>query len=322
MRHPRRVDGAPGPAIGMNAQPATLLEYRRRPSAIAYMLGAMRPSPGFRKAGGVPPISARWLHRPDRRELASFRQLSGLPESEYLPMLYPHTISFPLQMAILTHPAFPVPIWNVLQIRNQLLQLAPVPVVQPLDLTVSVAGHRILEKGAEIDLHAVASAGGAPAWEAINTFYVRGRFGEPDPITLNSAAPAPAPGEQHVVQWRMPKSGGWRFGGLSGDYNGIHLSGWYARRFGFPCAFLHPQRVLGQCLARLPVLDPATPQRLDTWLKGPVYYGAPVSLQSAGNAGGTGFALYIDGDKRPAILGHLRAVAPGTRLAAGSAATN
>jgi hypothetical protein len=50
--------------------------------------------------------------------------------------------------------------------------------------------------------------------------------------------------------------------------------------------------------------------------------GAPVSLQSAGNGGGTGFALYVDGDKRPAILGHLRAVAPGTRLAAGSVTTS
>jgi acyl dehydratase len=303
----------------------TQLEYRSRPSAVVYMIGAVRPSPGFRKAGGVPPITARWLqHRPDERELGSFRQLSGLPESEYLSMLYPHTISFPLQMAILTHSTFPVPIWRVLQVRNQLLQLAPVPIGRPLDLAVSVAGHRILEKGAEIDLHAVASAGGMPAWEAINTFYVRGRFGEPErasPMTA-AAALAPAPSEQLVAQWRMPADGGWRFGGLSGDFNGIHLSGWYARRFGFPRAFLHPQRVLGQCLARLPALDPATPQRLDTWLKGPVYYGAPVSLRSTGNGGDTVFALNVDGDKRPAIIGHLRAVGPGTRLNAGATITS
>lgn len=301
-------------------QRMTRLEYRRRPSALAYMLGAMRPSPGFNRAGGVPPIRARWAaHRAQPRELGSFLELSGLPGGETLPILYPHTISFPLQMAILTHPGFPVPIWNVLQVRNRLLQLAPVAKGQAIDIEVGVAGHRILDKGAEIDLCAVASAGGVPAWEAINTFYVRGRFGEagePSPL-----AAAPAAADAVVAEWQMPERGGWRFGGLSGDYNGIHLSGWYARRFGFQGAFLHPQRVLGQCLARLPAPDPALPHRLDAWLKGPVYYGAPVSLRGSTTGDGTVFAIHVDGDARPAIVGRLSAAAPGTQLAAGPAPT-
>lgn len=289
------------------------IEYRKRPAAVAYMAGAMRPSPGFGRTGGVPSITTRWSsHRAEARELEDFLALSGLPEGEHLPLLYPHTISFPLQMAILTHPAFPVPIWRVLQVRNHILQHAPLEKDVPFDLAVRVAAHRFIEKGVEIDLHAVASAGEQRVWEAVNTFYVRGRFGQPQQASPLCASPA-ADGKL-VDQWRMPAGGGWRFGGLSGDYNGIHLWGWYARRFGFPRAFFHPQRVLGQCVARLPALDPAQPQRLDAWLKGPVYYGAQVSLRAGPEKDGTAFALYMNDEARPAIIGRLRRAGPGSRL--------
>jgi acyl dehydratase len=304
------------------------LDYQSRPSAPRYMIAAMRGAGGRSKAGAAPAITARWLrHRADARELASFLQLSGLPPGDGLPMLYPHTVSFPLQMAILTHPSFPVPIWNVLQVRNRLLQLAPMPIEETFDLTASVAAQRILDKGMEIDLYAVASAEGKPAWEAINTFYVRGKFGEPGTAAAvpppAAAAPPPSLGPDKIVaHWRMPGNGGFRFGGLTGDYNGIHLSDWYARRFRFPRAFLHPQRVLGLCLARLPARERELPQMLETWLKGPVYYGAQVTLRSAERDGATEFAVNIDGDARPAILGRLTATAPGTRLDGGATTTN
>jgi len=120
------------------------LDYRARPSALAFMLRALRPSPGLRK--GVPAISARWRHCVDAAELKRFHALSGLPEGETLPLLYPHTIGFPLQMAILTQPAFPVPIWKILQVRNRIVQHAPLARDAALDIAVKVAGHRILER--------------------------------------------------------------------------------------------------------------------------------------------------------------------------------
>lgn len=287
------------------------LEYRKRPSAAVFMAGAIWPSPGFRKAGGVPPICARWLrHRANERELKAFLSLSGLPDAKHLPLLYPHTISFPLQMAVLTHPAFPVPIWRVLQVRNRLLQHAPLRKDAAFDLTVGVAGHRFLDKGVEIDLHAVAAVDGRPAWEAVNTFYVRGRFG----AATAEATPEPKVSLIETASWRMPAGGGWRYGGLSGDYNPLHWWSAYARKHGFARAFFHPQRVLGQCLARLPALDPGEPQQLDAWLKGPVYYGTQVALRARVEEDGTTFALNMDEEARPAIVGRLRRAAPGSRL--------
>lgn len=279
--------------------PEIRLDYRARPSALAFMARALRPSPGLKR--GVPAIAARWRHRVSPAELARFNALSGLPESAVLPLLYPHTIGFPLHMAILTQPAFPVPIWRVLQVRNRIQQHRPLPRDATLDITVQVAGHRILEKGAEFDLHATVSDGATTAWESVNTFYVRGRFGAPTAQAVPES-PRVSPGD--TAQWRMPGGGGWRYGGLSGDFNPLHWWSGYARRHGFAEAFFHPQRVLGQCLARLPQPD-GPPLRLDAWIKGPVFYGAEVTMGIAQETDATVFALIVEGDQRPAIIGRL-----------------
>jgi hypothetical protein len=100
----------------------------------------------------------------------------------------------------------------------------------------------------------------------------------------------------------MPEGGGWAFGRLTGDYNGIHTWNWYARRLGFRAAFSHPQRAAGLCLARL--REPqADAQTLDLWIKGPVFYGAEVMLRAVDDERGVRFGLALAGDPRPAIAG-------------------
>ena len=56
-------------------------------------------------------------------------------------------------------------------------------------------------------------------------------------------------------------------------------------------------------MARLHAPDPNHPQRLDLWLKGPVYFSSEVTLYACGSTGATEFALIVKGDERPAILG-------------------
>src|SRR5581483_1348284 len=114
------------------------------------------------------------------------------------------------------------------------------------------------------------------AWEGLTTFYARGQFGEPNADA--PPAPAPAVDAPPGPPWRIPAGAALRFAQLTGDYNGLHLSDRYAGWFGYRSAFFHPQRVLGQCLARLPKPDDLTAQRLDAWLKGPVYHHAEVRL--------------------------------------------
>lgn len=55
-------------------------------------------------------------------------------------------------------------------------------------------------------------------------------------------------------------------------------------------------------------------QRLDVWLKGPVYYDTDVCLRASADAENRWFALSMDGKKLPSLVGRWRAASPGERL--------
>jgi hypothetical protein len=287
--------------------------FLKRPSTIAYMVRAFIPSPGLKRTRGFPPIRMVWKNaRVGRQELSSFLRFTGLRLGQGMPLLFPHVFGFRLQMALLTHPAFPMPVWGALQIRNHLLQHRPIQADDSLELETRVAGQRILEKGAEVDLYTAVRSANELAWESLTTFYYRGRFGEqgaPSPL----ARPPEITGEE-IARWQATGGSGWRFGDLTGDFNGIHWSSWYARAFGFRRAFHHPQRVLGQCLARLQATGTTVTQRLDAWLKGPVYYDSEVALRTATGPQGIVCALFQDGEDRPAIIARWSAVNADNRL--------
>jgi acyl dehydratase len=208
-------------------------------------------------------------------------------------------------MAILTHPKFPVPIWGVLQVRNHLAQLHPIAADEPLDFETRVMRGRVVLKGAEFDLRTEVHVAGVLAWRSDITFFARGRFGEPDPAWTPPRAPAEY--GSPIAEWTMDDADHLRFGRFTGDYNGIHLWDWYARRMGFRRALYHPPRVLGRCLARITEafgLDPGAPGlQLDAWLKGPVAHGSRVRLHASPPTGT--FALFA-GEDRPGIVGRLR----------------
>lgn len=288
------------------------LELDHRPSALAYHAQAFHSTRGLKDGQRFPPLRVRWRgHRLARAELERFNRLAGLPSGAGPTVLHPQVFAFRLQMVVVTHRAFPLPIWGALQVRNHLLLHAPIPVDADLDLETGVAEQRILEKGAEVDLHTELRHEGRLLWEGLSTFYYRGRHGPAEAPTPRARQPEIGGGE--AASWVTGTYGGWLAAGLTGDYNGIHYWSWYARRFGFRRAFHHPQIVLGQILARLPAPPADGPCRLDAWLKGPVYYGSRVHLQASA-APDTAFALRSDADERPAILGRLRPVPVGSRL--------
>jgi len=265
------------------------------------MARAFVPSPGLPTGGSLPHITQRWAGlRIEPAHVAAFRATTGERGDEPISVLYPHVLGFRLQMALLTHPAFPLPIWRALQIRNRLVRQREIRCGEVLDLETRTGAHRWVAKGVEIDLHSRLSRGSDCVWYSEATYFYRGRFGDsavevPPPAPELSGAPA-------VAQFQMPAGGGWRFGQLTGDYNGIHWWPWYARRFGFPAAFAHPQRVASLCLAHLPRRD-SVAQTLELWIKGPVFYGAHVALFAEQRGDAQRFGLSIDGDPRMALIG-------------------
>ena len=279
--------------------------YDRAPSALNFMARAIRPFPGLPKDQSFPRIVTRWTGlRIEPSQLQAFRQATGITEKDGVPVLYPHVFGFRLQMALLTHRAYPLPIWTALQIRNRLVRHRQIDSREAFNMETQVGDHRLVDKGIEVDLLSRLTRGSDCYWESRITYFYRGRFGASPPVA--PAAQSPALSTAAVVdRFQMPDSGGWGFGRLTGDFNGIHVWPWYARRFGFRTAFPHPQRVAGMCLSRLrgPGADAQT---LDLWVKGPVFYGAKVILSAVHPDDGLRFGLSLEGDHRAALVGHWR----------------
>lgn len=288
--------------------------FRAAPSAPAYMLNAFRPSPGWNSGRGCPDLRLTW--RGYRVEPAAVELLRATAEmdaedsSSRLDILYPQVTGFRLIMAMLTNPAWPLPIWNALQVRNRLRLHAPLTAGVDFELEAHMSGWRVLASSLEIDIHTTLAQAGACRWESIVTFYYRGRFGAETQggvaIGAGSSPPAVTSEALEVASWNVGCEDRWRFAKLTGDYNGLHQWDWYARRMGFPAAFPHPQRVLGQSLARLPDPGPA-PLELDLWIRGPVFFGRDVTMRhhSQAGSGARGFGLWLEGESRPALLGTL-----------------
>jgi acyl dehydratase len=284
-----------------------LAHYHRQPSALAYMARALLPSATRQASEPLPPVAATWSGvRLATRHQETFRKATGL---DGLSVLYPHVLGFRLQMAVLTSRAFPLPIWNALQVRNRLTLHRPLAPQASYDFEARVAAQRPTEKGLEVDLVTRLMRDGACDWESSITYFYRGRPGADAAV-----APPPSPDLSDaavVARQQMPTTGRLAFARLTGDYNGIHFWDAYAHRFGFPAAFLHPQRVAALCMARLCRGGLAPPsaeaQRLDLWLKGPVFYAADTVLSATREEASIRFGIALAGEVRTAIAGLWRA---------------
>ena len=273
-----------------------------RPRAWRYMLEALLP-----KAAPAPrmpdDLHVEWTqYRPRRREVDDFACLCGLaPAAGALPPLLLHAIAFRAQMALLTRRAFPLPIWRVLQVRNRLVDLEPVMPDATLAFRCRVHAQRVVAKGLEVDLETCIDSGPLQVASSVNTFYVRSRVA--DGVVAARVPEPPTFTEERRHDWHVSRGGGYAFARLTGDYNGIHLFDGYARRFGFPRAFLHPLRVVGQAIARAPGEPTGGPGTTEVWMKGPVLRDSDVYLRVGPDAAGNPvLAVHGQSDPRPAIV--------------------
>jgi hypothetical protein len=258
---------------------------RRRDAALPGLVLQLAPAPAPRAA------------------LAAYVRLAGLAARDELPLAWPQVWGFRLHMALLTDRAFPLPIWSALQVRVRMRRLLELPAEASYALAVQASGMRRLEKGAEVDLWCtLRDASGKLAWESTTTFYWRGRGRVPSDAPAPEAA-SPALDGALLGEWASPHGGGWRFGALTGDYNPLHWNDRYARALGFRRAFHHPARIAGQCLARLAVDSAA---QLELWIKGPVFYRSALALRAGAEGDARLFALHVDGEERPALVGRWR----------------
>jgi acyl dehydratase len=225
----------------------------------------------------------------DPDHLAAYTRVCRLPLDDVLPATYPHMLTFPLQMALMSDRSFPLALPGLVHVRNRIDVVRAIRADEPLDLEVWAENFAQHRSGAAVDLRATASVGDEEVWRSTSTYLARGAKA-PEGAPEADIAVSVGDLERVAATWRIPDDAGRRYAKVSGDVNPIHLSGLTAKAFGFKRAIAHGMwvkaRVLGALAGRLP--DALS---VDVSFRKPLFLPSTVTLSTAQAGGGWDVAV-------------------------------
>jgi acyl dehydratase len=241
---------------------------------------------------------------PDPGEVAAYDRVCRFPVGDILPPTYPHMLTFPLQMALMSDRSFPLALPGFVHVRNRIEVLRAIRADEPLDLEVWTERFATHRSGATVDLCATVAAGGTEVWRSRSTYLSRGATA-PEGAPEADVGVAVGDLERVAATWRIPADAGRRYAKVSGDVNPIHLSGLTAKAFGFKRAIAHGMwvkaRVLGALSGRLP--DALS---IDVGFRKPLFLPSTVTLSTAQADGGWDVAVRNATSGTEHVLGTIR----------------
>ncbi len=185
--------------------------------------------------------------------LSAYQGLLGEAGTDELPAGYVHVLAFPLAMALMVRPDFPLPVLGMVHIANRVEQHRPVRLGEELTARAWAESPRAHRKGTLVDLCVTVDSGGERVWDGTSTYLARGRRLAGAVADSPSSSPeerAAAAGEV-VALWSLGADTGKRYAEVSGDRNPIHVSRLGARAFGFPRPIAHGMYTAARALAQL-----------------------------------------------------------------------
>lgn len=209
------------------------------------MVPRRRPDPS------AAPTVSDWMVVPDHRQeverLAAYARVVGLTLRDTVPATWLHVLTFPLQMAVMAAPEFPMQLTRVLHASNEMRLARPVGVGEALRLAVrreSIQPHR---KGVTFDLVGSVMASGEEVWTGRSTYLAAGRVpGDPvQGLRLEAVSAEP------VQLWTLGANLGRQYAAASGDHNPIHTSRLGARALGLRRPIIHGMWTHARALAAL-----------------------------------------------------------------------
>lgn len=223
----------------------------------------------------------------DPTRLAAYTRVCGLRLADELPATYPHVVAFPLQLALMSDPSFPLPLLGLVHVANRIVQQRPLHLREALAVRVHATDLRPHPRGRQVDVVTEVDAAQETAWVEHSTYLRRG--GDGGGAAASTGADERPP-ERVTATWRIPADTGRRYAAVSGDRNPIHLHALTARPFGFPRPIAHGMWTAARCLAAFEGRVPGG-LVLDTAFRKPLLLPATTALASARAGDGWAFAL-------------------------------
>ncbi|MER5260344.1 MaoC/PaaZ C-terminal domain-containing protein [Streptomyces sp. NPDC002855] len=238
-----------------------------------------RPRPDAPLPGARPTLTDV---RPSPAHLDAYSRLCGYrTPPRTLPLTYPHVLSFPLAMRLMTTRTFPLPLLGLVHTSIEITRHRALTAADSLELSVHAAHLSPHRRGTEATLVTEARVDGTTVWTSSSTYLARHRTADAQPgPPPREVAPLPARAE-----WQLPPDLGRRYGAVSGDRNPIHLYPLTARLLGFPRAIAHGMWTVARCLAEYDTLH-GTPEaaHVHADFKAPVLLPGTVTYAADGHA--------------------------------------
>jgi acyl dehydratase len=215
----------------------------------------------------------------DPAQLAGYARVCGFGLADVLPPTFPHVLTFPLQVALMSDRSFPLALVGLVHVRNRIDVLRPIGAGEALDLEVWAERFATHRAGATVDLCASVTAGGAEVWRGRSTYLAR-KAQAPDGASASETDVDVGAVPDGTIRWRVPDDIGRRYAKVSGDVNPIHLSSLTAKALGFKRAIAHGMWVKARALAALEGRLPAA-MSVDVGFRKPLYLPSTVTLATA-----------------------------------------
>jgi acyl dehydratase len=236
--------------------------------------------------------------------LAAYNRVCGYRLSDELPPTYPHVLAFPVAMALMTRPDFPLPLVGIVHVANAITVHRPVLASEVLSFTVFAADLRPHQRGQQVDLVAEARVGDEVVWTGRSTYLHRSSRPAGSAPTSAPPAPVPAPVPAPSAVWRVDRRVGPDYADVSGDHNPIHISRVAARLFGFPGQIAHGMWSKARCLAALEGRLPSA-YTVEVAFKLPVVLPATVAFSAEPVDGGYRLGLHGARSGKPHLVGQV-----------------
>jgi MaoC like domain len=219
----------------------------------------------------------------DSDRLVAYNRVCGFGLRDAVPPTFPHILAFPLQLSLMTDPAFPFPAIGLVHIENRIVQHRPIRRSERLDITVRATPLKAHPRGKQFSLISEARVGDELVWDEISTNLKRGTGSDEDGKAADNKLPK-AEDLPAAATWSLPGDLGRRYGSVSGDLNPIHMHPLSARLFGFKSAIAHGMWTKARCLA---ALEPTLPEAftVEVAFKKPIFLPGKVEFCEADGPG-------------------------------------
>ena len=236
----------------------------------------------------------------DRAHLAAYDRLCGFAVRDELATTYLHVLSFPLQVALMAAPQFPLALPGLVHTTQRLELLRPVRADERLDLSARATTLRPHRRGRTVEIESIATIDDERVWRGVSTYLARDAGSPAGPPSEHTPSQQTAQGPP-AARLRLPADLGRRYAAVSGDLNPIHLHPWAARAFGFPRTIVHGMWTAARCLAWLGDA-PAGAEVRDVELRRPVLLPSTIELRTQGVDGRRSVSVTSPGSAKPLVL--------------------